>query len=156
MANFDLVINRVLENEGDYSNDPDDIGGETKFGISQLAYSDLDIRSLTLEDAKVIYKRDYWDRVKGDKILNEYVAESIFDFAVNVGVKTASKLAQKVVYTEIDGVIGNKSITNINLTKQNVFIPSYKLEKIGYYLMIAKRRKSNEKFLIGWIKRALR
>jgi len=65
-------------------------------------------------------------------------------------------LAQRVIYTEIDGVIGNKSITNINLTKQNVFIPSYKLEKIGYYLMIAKRRKSNEKFLIGWIKRALR
>ena len=49
---FDQVIDRVLAHEGGYVNDPDDPGGETKYGISKKAYPKIDIKNLTKEEAK--------------------------------------------------------------------------------------------------------
>src|SRR5207302_958519 len=60
MATFDKAIGTVLEHEGGYSFDPNDPGGETKYGISRKAYPGLDVKALTLDQAKAIYKRDYW------------------------------------------------------------------------------------------------
>ena len=61
---FDEIIDVVLEHEGGYVNDPTDTGGETKYGISKRAYPDEDIKELTVERAKELYKKDYWDRFK--------------------------------------------------------------------------------------------
>lgn len=58
---FQPALNIVLAFEGGLVNDPADPGGITKFGISQRAYPTLDIANLTLEDASVIYQRDYWE-----------------------------------------------------------------------------------------------
>lgn len=60
--NFEKAVAFVLRHEGGYTNDNRDPGGETKFGISKRAYPSLDIKNLTEEQAKVIYRRDYWDR----------------------------------------------------------------------------------------------
>ncbi|HMY41320.1 MAG TPA: glycosyl hydrolase 108 family protein, partial [Marinagarivorans sp.] len=118
MADFELAIVKTLAREGGskYTETPGDTGGATKFGISQRAYPQLNIKNLTEAEAKAIYKRDYWDKIKGDLIANQGIAESIFDFAVNAGIKTASKLAQAAACeisavnrppSFIDGVIGN-------------------------------------------------
>ncbi len=58
--NFGRAIEFVLRWEGGYSNDPSDPGGETKYGISKRAHPDVDIANLTLEDAKTIYRAEYW------------------------------------------------------------------------------------------------
>ena len=55
MAEFKLAIPRVITNEGGYVNDPDDPGGETKYGISKRSYPALDIKNLTVEQATAIY-----------------------------------------------------------------------------------------------------
>ena len=57
---FDDAFEALMAHEGGYANDPRDPGGETKYGISKRAYPAVDIRNLTLEAAKAIYKRDYW------------------------------------------------------------------------------------------------
>ena len=63
---FAKSLNFVLKWEGEYSNDPSDPGGETKYGISKRAYPELDIKSLTKEDAARIYYRDYWQPLDCD------------------------------------------------------------------------------------------
>jgi len=81
----------VVGIEGGYSNDPRDPGGETKFGISKRAYSDLDIASLTLEQAQQIYLRDYWE-VCGCDTMTWERALCVFDMAVNQGQGAARAL----------------------------------------------------------------
>ncbi len=88
MADFNAAIVKTLAREGGakYTDDPDDPGGATKYGISQRAYPDLNIRNITEAEVRDIYKRDYWDRIRGDEIKSQIVAENIFDTAVNMGV----------------------------------------------------------------------
>jgi len=84
MTSFDSAFEIVVGIEGNYSDDPKDPGGETKYGISKRAHPSLDIANLTLEDAKAIYKREYWDVLGLD---NEpwYVQLMLFDMSVNQG-----------------------------------------------------------------------
>ena len=60
MSFFDQAFALVVGAEGGYVCDPNDPAGATKYGISQRAYPSLNIQSLTLDDAKAIYQRDYW------------------------------------------------------------------------------------------------
>lgn len=102
---FDECFEDVIGLEGGYVNDPVDPGGETKYGISKRAYPDEDIRELTLARAKELYRRDYWDKVKGDMLptpLDAYV----FDAAVNQGVPAAIKMLQKTLGVTQDGIFG--------------------------------------------------
>ena len=68
MSDFERAFDLLMESEGGYSDDPADPGGETNFGISKRAYPKEDIRFLTLERAKEIYKRDYWDAIRADDL----------------------------------------------------------------------------------------
>ena len=119
-ASWPASIKAVLASEGGYVNSPHDPGGETNYGISKRAYPHLDIAHLTQADAEAIYKRDYWDRVRGDD-LPAGVDYCVFDEAVNSGVGHAAKSLQAIVGTTQDGAIGpetiraalNSSATNI-------------------------------------------
>lgn len=83
-ANFDRAFVVVVGIEGGYVNDPADPGGETKFGISKRRYPDLNIAALTLDQAKAIYLRDYWNS-HGLDALEYGKALLVFDCAVNGG-----------------------------------------------------------------------
>lgn len=83
--NFDTAFERLIGHEGGEVNHPKDPGGHTKYGISKRQYPSVDIAALTLDDAKAIYKRDYWDAIKGDERAYP-VAFELFDAAVNHGV----------------------------------------------------------------------
>lgn len=103
--NFDTAFEKLIGHEGGYSNDPRDPGGETKFGISKRIYPMLDIASLTLADAKAIYRRDYWDRAQCDKMPPE-LAFDVFDAAVNSGIGQAIRWLQRSVGVADDGYVG--------------------------------------------------
>ena len=155
MADFNKAIEKTLINEGGYVNDPSDRGGETKYGISKRAYPNVDIKNLTTNEAKAIYKRDYWDKLKADHIESQLVASELFDTAVNMGVRTASKLIQGCLGTHPDGIIGNITLQKINEIDEELLLLRFKLAKVARYAYLAKKRPANRKYLLGWINRAL-
>ena len=126
MASYEQALSKILHNEGGYINDPDDIsGGETYKGVSRENWSkwqgwtnidllklqpgfpanlerDQELQSLVFD----FYETNFWNRIKGDQIKEQEIADSIFDFAINAGVGTSASLAQLVVGVKPDGVIG--------------------------------------------------
>ena len=102
---FETSFNALIGVEGGYVNDPNDPGGETKFGISKRAYPNLDITNLTIDDAKAIYLRDFWDKCGCDSLPSP-VNFNVFDTAVNSGVREASKILQETLGVTVDGSIG--------------------------------------------------
>lgn len=118
------VFDRLIDHEGNFTDNPKDDGnwtggkeglGElkgTKFGISAAAYPHLDIKNLTLDDAKAIYLRDYWNRLRCDELgapLDEYT----FDIAVNSGQGRAARILQGAVGALRDGAVGPKTIAAV-------------------------------------------
>lgn len=94
MSFFDSAFTLVIGSEGGYVNDPADPGGETKYGISKRVYPNEDILNLSLERAKAIYLKDYWNALGCDSLAwgPAYV---LFDCAVNQGVGAARALKEK-------------------------------------------------------------
>lgn len=116
--------------EGGYVNDPKDPGGETKYGISKRAYPDLDIKLLTLEEAKKIYQRDYWDALPD--ISNDGLKIAAFDTAINVGLgRTKLWLANAVV----------KSASDLISIREE------------YYKKLVVKKPTLIKYLKGWLNR---
>ena len=85
LTTFNEIIEVVLEHEGGYVNDPTDLGGETNFGITKRFYPDVDIKNLTKEGAKEIYKRDYWDKNRIEEVPQELEALDKIKDLVNDG-----------------------------------------------------------------------
>lgn len=110
---FDKAFERVIGHEGGYVNDARDPGGETKYGISKRAYPFADIKNLTLDQAKDIYLRDYWNKLHLDE-LPACVRFDMFDAAVNSGIGAAAKFLQRAAGTAADGVIGKLTIAAAN------------------------------------------
>ena len=110
MTTFDTAVSEVLRQEGGYTNDPHDPGGETNFGIDKRSHPDVDIRNLTEDAARVIYKREYWDK-SGCEHLPTAVAIQVFDAAVNQGVGTAIRMLQEAIgKVQVDGVLGPRTL----------------------------------------------
>ena len=174
---FDKAIEIILKHEGGYVNDPDDPGGETKFGITKRNYPTLNIKSLTVEQVKEIYRRDYWDG-KCDWIpttdIGEEFATIFFDTVVNMGFGKATLLLQQTINrfrspkadrsslssTKIieDGRLGRITQEETIRFLSDAFIDKFILERIHKYVRIIKRpnkRRANEKFLLGWVNRVL-
>lgn len=105
MTAFDEAFKIVVGHEGGYVNDPQDPGGETKFGISKRAHPRLDIASLTLEHAKEIYRRDYWDKC-ACHLMDPGLALIVFDASVNNGPSQAARWLQSALGVTVDGAIG--------------------------------------------------
>ena len=102
---FETAFRFTMGVEGGYVNDPRDPGGETKFGISKRSYPGVDIKSLTLEQAQAIYKRDYWQQASCERMPPK-IAVAVFDAAVHHGPKTAIKLLQRALKVADDGEYG--------------------------------------------------
>ena len=110
-GSFEFAFTKVTSShvEGGFSNDKNDPGGATKFGISQRSYPNVDIKNLTLDQAKAIYRADYWDAIKGDE-LPDPLSHLAFDAAVNQGVDPARRLMQEALGVRVDGVIGKVTL----------------------------------------------
>ena len=106
---FDTAFTKLIGHEGSYVLNPVDPGGETKYGISKRSYPALDIRNLSLDQAKAIYARDFWGPAGCDAV-PDGIKFDLFDTAVNSGVKTAARLLQRAVGEAEDGIIGPRTL----------------------------------------------
>lgn len=109
-SNFDACLAHTLAHEGGYINHPHDPGGETNMGISKRSYPREDIRNMTRARAAEIYRRDFWDPIRGDDLPAglDLVA---FDAAVNSGVSRGAKWLQEALRVTADGKIGPQTIS---------------------------------------------
>lgn len=145
MSDFDKAFESVIGLEGGYSNDPKDAGGETNFGISKRAYPDLNIKALT---AKLIYKRDYWDKVKGDDLpypLNAFV----FDAAVNQGTDAAIKMLQQALGVAADGILGVVTVGKVKSANKSELCALFMAQRALRYT----GTRSFDVYGKGWLKR---
>jgi lysozyme family protein len=157
---FELIIERTLAHEGDYSNNSSDAGGETKYGISKRSYPNIDIKNLTLEQAKNIYKKDFWDNHACSSIEDINLASKVFDLGVNMGTKNAVMLLQRALKAngvktlEDDGIYGQATIDAVkNIDSKKVLI-ALRSEAAGYYRKLVTANQSQKVFLKGWLNRA--
>ena len=137
---------------------PGDRGGLTKYGIAQRSHPDVRVASLTLDDAVKIYVDEYWSKIRGDDLLEHdpNVARAVFDAAVNIGVRSASKIAQRSCGAVADGFIGPKTIEAIRGTDPEVFVMRYTLRRISLYIDIVRSDPVQSKFFYGWSRRAIK
>lgn len=168
MADFDPAFERMIQNEGGYRliNIAEDRGGQTYAGIARNfhpawpGWKIIDNNQMdNLELSALVrrfYKEQFWDRVGGDAIQQQIIAESIFDFAVNAGISTAAKLTQIVVGTVPDGRIGPVTLEQLNSMDASIFVLKYAVAKIARYAEICNKNREQSKFLLGWINRTMK
>ena len=133
MANYKEAIAKVLRTEGGYVNDPDDAGGETYKGIARkfwpawIGWEIVDKMKSNvgfpkcLNEASYIqaavmsfYKINFWDKVGGDHIASQTIADNLVDSAVNEGIKSAVKRAQSIVDMAQTGIVSEELVTKLN------------------------------------------
>jgi lysozyme family protein len=145
-SNFQDCLNRVLKDEGGYSNDPNDSGGPTNYGITLADYRKyinkngvaLDVKKMKLSDATTIYHNKYWDAMDCDGLASG-VDYTVFDYAVNSGYGRPSKALFK-----FKDLSGTDLITAIN-NERTTFLKG---------LVVAQPK--DQKFLRGWLARVAR
>lgn len=100
------------------------------------------------------YKENFWDKLRLDEIKSDRIADLIFKFGVNVGIKRAVRYAQMVANVRLDGIIGNNTINALNSLDSGYFEDRYKAEFIKLYDELVKRNPDkNSRFLNGWLNR---
>jgi lysozyme family protein len=166
------AIQKVLEHEGGYVNHPADRGGPTNWGVTQRTYDSYmssklgrpykstiaEIQAMPIATAIDIYKKLYWDVVKGDKIRKYSVALVIFDQAINRGNSAAIRQVQRVLGVAQDGIMGPQTLDKLNFATsspdlEKKFLDSYLQESKLAYNTIVKNNPSQVVFLSGWLKR---
>ena len=163
MERFKKFLDYIFEVEGGFTDDENDRGGATNFGITHddaekyLSYTG-DMRDFKKSDAEKIYKKVYYCGNHIDKITDDRVALSIFDWAVNSG-RNGTKNAQIAINQltnanlDVDGIIGNKTLEAINSVDPEKFLQVYhNLQRI-YYRAKVESDKTQEDFLTGWLNR---
>ena len=161
MDAFKRAFWETLMFEDGYVNDPDDPGGETKYGISKKSYPDIDIITLGIDEAMYIYKRDYWDALNLNEIRSNVISSEIFDTAVNMGRRTAVKIAQQALNflgedLIEDGIIGPRTIYALQkwyLRDERALFVCLNGFQFMRYQEITENNTKLKKFSRGWTKR---
>lgn len=160
MASFEIFRTTLKSIEGGYQAIPSDDGNYnsigqligTKYGISAIALekylgripSVSDMKDLSYSTALIIFKNEYWDKLKGDYINNQAIAETIVDHGVNSGRTTTTKIVQTVLNQYfgknlvIDGIIGTNTINAINSVNANDFFVKFSAARESYYRSLSK------------------
>lgn len=121
--NFEQCFALVIKHEGGYVDNPKDPGGATNLGCTKAVWEEWvghpvtkeDIKALTINDVIPLYRKKYWDAVKGDD-LPEGVDYAVFDFAINSGPGKAARTLQKVLGVAQDGQIGPATLRALEAT----------------------------------------
>lgn len=165
MAVFDPALAFVLANEGGYSNDKGDTGGETYCGISRNnfpawpGWALIDATgpehinaSALVQPVADFYRKNFWAAIQGDLIKDQDVATRLFDMAVNAGVGEAAKLIQRAAHVTADGVIGPATIAAINSSVS--LLPRFRARRAQFYAQAYARDPQRlDPFLYGWMLR---
>lgn len=156
---FARAVAVLLGDEGSYSCNPADPGGETNFGICKHEYPNIDIKSLSRDDAIAIYFRDWWRRYCYSDLPGP-IGAKLFGLAVNIGPEHAARCLQRALRAcgrpvEEDARVGASTRIAAAAANQLALMAALRSEAAGYYRLLAAsdHRRASE-FLKGWLNRA--
>ena len=174
MSNFEKAFAHTLGLEGKYSNNPNDTGGETMWGITKAlathyGYS-KPMREMPVDIAQKIYKVEFWDKLKLDEVakMSPELAIEMFDTAVNMGGAVAVMFLQSCLnsfnrqgklYADIkeDGAIGKTTIDTLHkyyatrgVDGVKVLLKAVNCLQGARYIELGQKRPQNEEFTFGW------
>lgn len=158
---IDEILDGLIDREGkEYTDDPDDIGGPTKFGITQKTLSKWrgyhvtkkEVQDLQEREARAILRYMYVEKFAGIAWLPLRVF--LVDWHVNGG-GPISRL-QRIVGTKVDGILGPLTLARVNEFDQEDLHKELWRERMRYYGEITRDRPRNAKYILGWINRMLR
>lgn len=164
MANSSKLVPFILQWEGGFVNDPDDLGGATNMGVTIGTYEAYcrkkgyprptieRLKNLTKEDWAEIFKTMYWDRWRADEIKNQSVANIVVDWVWASGVH-GIKRPQRLLGVVADGLVGAKTIAAINAADPKKLFEAIKADRAKFIDEICKARPKNEKYRKGWMNR---
>ena len=159
--NFDRAVNNWLlrpDIEGKFSDDPDDPGGLTKWGIAERYHPEVRNPNFSKEDAIAIYLKKYWNKCRCDD-LPDGVDVLVFDMAVNPGPIQAIKFLQEALDVKVDGVIGNDTLNALRRKGdglKNGFIKDTLSHRIKYYVKRCVENPVKVKYIRGWVLRSFK
>lgn len=179
---FDRAILITLKHEGGFVNDPVDPGGATNWGMSiRFLINDAgdgdndgwldgdidhdgdididDIKNMTVEQARKLYRIHFWDKYNYDTIADFTVAARCFDMTVNMGPRQTGKIVQRALNNLgntllVDGAIGKNTFTTINCTNPELLMAEIRLEHAQFYLDLIEAKPKFKKYKRGWLRRA--
>jgi lysozyme family protein len=160
--NFEKCLEMLLKHEGGFVNHPQDPGGMTNLGVTkrtleeylrdsgegEIEVTEDIMRSLTPEMVAPIYKKNYWDAVKGDD-LPAGVDWACFDWCVNSGRKRPSKSLQRAVGAVPDGAIGPATLAKVNEALPKNIVLAIHDDRQAFY----ERLSTFGTFGKGWTRR---
>jgi len=155
--NYEKCLEIILHHEGGYVNHPKDPGGETNLGVTKRVYEEWggtkDMKDLLVEDVAPIYRKNYWDKIKGNDLPGG-LDLCIFDFGVNAGPGRAAKYLQETIGTTFDGGIGPNTLRALANYEEEVggvavVIEEYQKRRQSYYESLS----TFDTFGRGWTRR---
>lgn len=163
MANFDISIGIVLRHEGLFSNNPHDAGSATMRGITfnlfrnyadtlGMVKSVESLKTLTEDQAKVIYREEFWNAMQGDLWKDQQLANIVFDGFINMG-RRSIRMIQIEAGVPADGFIGINSLQVINNANAKTLFQGYKDARIKFYNDLVEKKPTQKVFLKGWLAR---
>lgn len=152
MLTFDLIFDRVVGHEQGYVNNPKDPGGETKWGISKRSYPRLNIKNLTREGARDVYREDFWNRINGDRLIErgfDGVSFQLMDFALHSGIETAVRYLQRACGVADDGHWGPISQKALERKSETDLIMLLNSERLDFMTRLSNWPDASR----GWARR---
>lgn len=177
MSQFEIAIGFVLPREGGLSENPNDGGGITNYGISLRFLREIDgnrlkkygifepityqtIRDLTIEQAKLIYRGEFWESASFGQIESQTLCNYIFDMCVNHGIAQGIKLVQRACWAAAltrnsikdDGILGEKTLEAINSFDHDLLSILVAI-RASFCRLLGEIRPKDKVFLDGWLNR---
>lgn len=149
---FEDAFDHLITFEGGFSNHPDDPGGATMYGVTEAVarangYTGH-MRDLSLDQAKAIYRKNYWDACQCDA-MPDPLKYPLFDAAVNSGAGQSIKWLQAAAGVKADGAIGPMTRQAVNMAAPQVL----RQQMIGRRLRFMTELKNWQTFAKGWSRR---
>ena len=150
--NFDIAFERLIGHEGGYVFLPQDPGGETNWGVTLRVARENgymgDMRSLSREQAKSIYRTAYWAR-SGAESYDPAIGFQVFDTAVNHGIGNAIRFLQRAVGVADDGLVGPATLRAVAAMTVTDVLAKFNAERLEFYTKLS----TWDTFGKGWARR---
>lgn len=166
---IDEMLDEVLIAEGGYQETKEDRGNivrsdgtilGTNYGITPQVYAEYkrtsvdnlqpkDIKNITEQEAREIYKDKFYSRTRIQDIKDENLRANVLDMAINAGPRNAVKLLQKELGIKADGILGPETLKKLNSTGLDT--NTYSDRRLDYYKGLTNSTKNEQ---ISWARRA--